>query len=201
MLYSAGMWSFAEATTRPAGEVGSETVRLAAAGVGGLVVPASFEESFYRHGNLPEQLRRVFAGINPARIDEDALEGLTDRAGALIRTTYLMDDAVQVFYRALNAAGLSRGEVHARRPSEVWAQGTSVTPPGAQALQAVKRVWARDWAFESVLERLDSAGSVALEARPTLLLAGPPGVPDAARAEALGVPVALVNPLGLVGLP
>lgn len=200
MLYPAGMFTIAQAASRPAGEVGAETGRLAAHGVAGLVIPPDFEEAFYRHGNLPEQLRRLFAGINPARIDEDLLEDRAARAQELIRTTYLLDDAVQAFYRALGAAGLEAGELHARRPGTLPAQSAQVTPPGTAALHAVKRLWAQDWAFAAVLARLDGAGSVGLEARPTLLLAGPPGVPDAERAAVLGADVALVGPLGLTGL-
>ncbi|WP_309571569.1 hypothetical protein [Deinococcus sp.] len=195
------MFRIAEAAARPIAETGQEPPRLAAQGVPGVVIPPDFEESFYRHGNLPEQLRRLFAGVNPARIDEDALEPLAARAQALIRTTYLLDDAVQAFYRALAPAGLDVGESHARRPGTLATETAQVTPPGTAALHAVKRLWVQDWAFDAVLERLDDSGSVALEARPTLLIPGPPGWPDAERAAVLGVPVALVSPLGLVGLP
>ncbi|GHF44902.1 hypothetical protein HNQ07_002193 [Deinococcus metalli] len=195
------MFTIAEAAARSAAETGPETQRLAARGVPGVVVPPAFEEAFYRDGNLPEQLRRVFAAVNPARIDEDALEPLVARAQALIRTTYLLDDAVQVFYRALAAAGLDRGELHVRRPGTLSAESALVIPPGTTALHAVKRLWAQDWAFDAVLSRLDDTGSVALEARPTLIIPGPPGWPDAERAAVLGVEVALVSPLGLVGLP
>lgn len=200
------MFTFAQAAHLSPGTAGAETGRLAAHGVSGLVLPPEFEEAFYRHGNLPEQLRRLFAGVNPARIDEDMLDDRATRAVALMSTSYLMDDAVQAFYRALADAGLTQGELHARRPGTRHAEPARVVPPGTAALQAVKRLWARDWAFGAVLTRLDDTGSVALEARPTLLLAGPPGTPDAARARALGVATAwvdaaLFNPLGLVGLP
>ncbi|PTA67454.1 hypothetical protein [Deinococcus arcticus] len=150
-------------------DAASETQTLAAQGVPGLIVPAGFEEAFYRGGNLPEQLRRLFAPIRPARIDEDALEPLAEQAQALIRTTYLMDDAVQDFYRALARAGLPQ-TVTVRRPGGATGEPAVWAPPGTAALQALKRLWARDWAFEAVLARLDTAGSVALEARPTLLL-------------------------------
>lgn len=194
------MFTIADAVTRSAAETGQEAPRLAAYGVRGLVIPPDFEESFYRHGNLPEQLRRLFSLVNPARIDEDALEPLAERAQALIRTTYLLDDAVQAFYRALAPAGLDSGELHARRPGRLSTETATVTPPGTAALHAVKRLWAQDWAFDAVLARLDDSGSVALEARPTLLIPGPPGWPDAERAAGLGVEVALVSPHGLVGL-
>ncbi|WP_412028026.1 hypothetical protein [Deinococcus yunweiensis] len=195
------MLMIADAATRSAGDTGQEAQRLAAHGLRGVIVPPEFEEAFYRGGNLPEQLRRLFSPVNPARIDEDALEPLAERAQALIRTTYLLDDAVQAFYRALAPAGLDSGELHTRRPGTLTTETATVTPPGTAALHAVKRLWAQDWAFGAVLARLDESGSVALEARPTLLIPGPPGVPDAERAAVLGVPVALVSPLGLVGLP
>ncbi|GGM03763.1 hypothetical protein [Deinococcus aerophilus] len=194
------MLTFEEAARRLPDDVVPEVARLAAQGVAGVLVPPDFEEAFYRGGNLPEQLGRLFAAINPARIDEDALEPLAVRAGALIRTTYLMDDAVQAFYRALDRAGLDRGEVHVRRPGTQTAEAAHVTPPGTAALQAVKRVWAADWTFGAVLDRLDTTAGVGLEARATLILPGPPGRPDPEQAARLGVGTALVNPAGLVGL-
>lgn len=201
VLYPAGMLTIAEAAQHPAHKVGAETHRLAAHGVTGMLIPAAFEEAYYRHANLPEQLARLFRPVNPARVDEDLLEPLTDQAQNLIRMSFLVDDAVQVFYRALGNAGLANGEVHTRRPGDRRAQTARVTPPGTAALHAVKRLWAHDWTFEAVLGRLDLTGSVALEAQPTLLLGGPPGLPDPACAAALGVEVALVGPGGLVGLP
>ncbi len=170
------MLTFAEAARRPVAEVGAETHRLAAleAPPRGLLIPAAFEEAYYRGVNLPETLGRLFVGVNPTRIDEDALEPLCAQAQLLVRTSALMDDAVQLLYRALGNAGLSTGEVQARRPDGPWSEVVPrVTPPGTAALHAVKRLWARDWDLESVLERLDTSGGVGLEARPTLLLAGP----------------------------
>lgn len=198
------MLTFAEAARQPAALAGAETHRLAAhAGrlSAGMVVPASYEEAFYRGNNLPEQLRRLFAGLNPARLDEDLLEALAPRAAELVRTSALSDDAVQLFYRALGNAGLAGGELHLRRPGEREAETARVTLPGTAALHALKRLWARDWAFGAMLARLDDQGSVGLEARPVLLFAGAPGQPDPALAAELGVGAALVNSLGLVGLP
>lgn len=198
------MLTLAEAARLPEAQVGAETHRLAAHTgrvPAAMLLPATFEEEFYRRANLPEQLLRLLAPVNPARLDEDLLESLAERAQALVRTSSLLDDAVQLFYRALGNAGLSAGEVHLRRPGVQQVEAARVTPPGTPALHALKRLWARDWTFEALLSRLDDAGSIALEARPTLLLAGPPGVPDAGVAAELGVPAALVNPLGLVGLP
>ncbi|GGO34365.1 hypothetical protein [Deinococcus humi] len=195
------MLTFGEAARRGADRMGEEVVRLATQDVRGMVVPPEFEEAFYHSVNLPEQLGRLFTPINPARIDEDALEGLTARAEALIRTSFLMDDAVQIFYRALHNAGLDCGAVHVRRPGLLSTEEAQVTPPGTAALQAVKRLWARDWAFGAVLTRLDETGGVGLDARPTLILPGLMGTPDPVMAEALGVQSAWVNETGLVGLP
>lgn len=198
------MLTFAEAARQPAAVVGAETHRLAAHAErlgAGMVLPASYEEAFYRGNNLPEQLRRLLAGLNPARLDEDLLEALAPRAADLIRTSALSDDAVQLFYRALGNAGLAGGELHLRRPGEREVEAARVTPPGTAALHALKRLWARDWTFAAMLERLDTLGSVGLEARPVLLFAGAPGQPDPALAAELGVPTALVNGRGVVGLP
>ena len=115
------MLSFAEAARNPTLH-GNEPGRLARHGVSGLLVPATFEEAFYRQNNLPEQLRRLFSPIRPARIDEDALEPLTAQAQALIRTSYLLDDAVQHFHRALRAASLDHTPLHARRPGTLHAE-------------------------------------------------------------------------------
>ncbi|GGR54579.1 hypothetical protein GCM10008959_15410 [Deinococcus seoulensis] len=199
------MLSFAEAARNPTLH-GDEPARLARHGVSGLLIPATFEESFYRLNNLPERLSRLFSSIRPARIDEDALEPLTAQAQALIRTSYLLDDAAQQFHRALRAAALDHAPLHARRPGTLHAESAPHQPPGTHAsgtaaLHAVKRLWATDWSFDAVLERLDSAGSVGLNARPTLLLPGPPGRNDPTRAAQLGETTALVNEHGLTGLP
>lgn len=196
------MLTFAEALDRPASEVGAETHRLAEHFVPGMLVPASFEESYYRNFNLPEQLRLIFRDINPYRVNEDELEGLCEKAQSLMRSSVLVDDAVQVFYRALKNAGLQGGEVHARRPGELYAETAQrVLPPGTAVLHAMKRLWAHDWTFDNVLRRLDDTGGIGVDARPTLLLAGLPGVQDERQAQALGVTTALVNATGLVGLP
>lgn len=198
------MLTLSEAARLPASQVGAETHRLAAQPgrvPAAMLVPAAFEEAFYRDANLPEQLSRLLSPLNPARLDEDLLETLAPRAAALILTSYLGDDAVQRFYRALGNAGLSTGDLHLRRPGGRETEAATVTPPGTAALHALKRLWARDWTFDALLARLDEAGSIALEARPTLLFAGPPGLPDAVRAAELAVSAALVNREGLVGLP
>ncbi len=181
--------------------VGAEAARLAGAAdlAPGLVLDAEFEETFYRTGNLPEQLGTLFAPIKPRRVDEDLLEALCARARALLRGTALLDDAVQQFYRGLGDAGVLGGPVHLRRDGESASETALATPPGTPVLFALKKLWARDWDFEAVLARLDGQGGVALEARPVLLFAGEAGRPDTALAAALGWPRALVNERGVVG--
>ena len=197
------MYTLAEAAGLEASAVGEEALLLARHAArlpSAFVLTPSFEEAFYRTANLPEQLGRLFAPLNPARLDEDALERLCEQAQRLVRGSSLLDDHVQLFYRALANAGLSDGPLHLRRPGERQAEAARSHPPGSEALQALKRLWARDWRFEAVLARLDAAGSVALEARAVLLLAGELGREDPALAAELSLQRAWVNGLGLVGV-
>ena len=167
------MLSLSEAARRPVGEVGEETAQLAAAGGRGLVLLPRFEEEYYLGVNLPEQLGRLFAPLNPRRVDEDLLEDLCASAQALVRTSALSDDAVQLFYRALAREGLNEGAATVRRPGETQAERAApLRPPGTAALHALKRLWASDWAFGAVLARLDESGGIGLDARPTLVLPG-----------------------------
>lgn len=196
------MYTFTETRLRPTPEVGEESQQLAhfpGQLAPGFVVGASFEEGFYRSNNLPEQLGRLFRTLNPRRLDEDELEGLCAQAGGLLRGSSLLDDQVQLFLRALANAGLADTALHLRRPGERTTECARTRPPGVEALHAMKRLWARDWSFEAVLARLDTAGSVALEARPTLLFAGEPGLENSALAAELGLGRAWTNALGLVG--
>ena len=197
------MYTLPEAQTLSAVQVGAETRLLGAHAdlvPASFVVPAAYEEGYYRHNNLPPQLSAIFAPVRPQRIDEDALEPLCLQAAALIRGSALLDDSVQSLYRALQRTGLDAGTLHVRRPGERAVQTALARPPGTEVLYAFKRLWANDWRFEAVLERLDTAGSVALEARPVLVVRGPAGVPDAALAVRVGADRAWANPEGLVGL-
>jgi len=197
------MFTFPEAATLPETRVGLEThllARFAARLPAAFVLEAAFEEAFYRRANLPEQLGKLFAPINPRRIDEDVLEGLCEQAARLVRTSALMDDSVQLLLRAVNNAGLIGSEFHLRRPAERRSEGGVARPPGNAVLFALKRLWASDWQFGAVLARLDAASSIALEARPVLIFSGPPGQPDPALAEQLGAFEAWRSAAGLVGL-
>jgi hypothetical protein len=203
------MFTFPEAATLPPTRVGQESLLLgrhASRLPSAFVLDADFEEGFYRRANLPEQLRRLFATINPKRIDEDALEAVCGAATRLVRTSALMDDSVQLFQRALSNSGVLGGdkgtgaEFHLRRPGERRSEGGRGRLPGSEVLFALKRLWSHDWTFGPVVARLDTAGSIALEARPALIFAGPPGTPDPELAELLGTFEAWQNPHGLVGL-
>ncbi|MFC4455480.1 hypothetical protein [Deinococcus sonorensis] len=197
------MYTLYEAQELPEPLVGTETrwlARHAGELAAGFVIPSTFEEGYYRQNNLPEQLRRLFAPVQPQRIDEDLLEPLCHQAAQLVRTSALLDDDVQLLFRALHHAELDRGPVHLRRPGQRRGEQALARPPGHEVLHALKRLWAADWSFEAVLERLDHAGSVGLEALPVLVLAGPPGQPDPLRALELGLAQAWSNPQGLVGL-
>ncbi|MHA0035791.1 hypothetical protein ACXXDK_13225 [Deinococcus sp. PESE-38] len=123
------MLTLSEAARRPVTEVGQDTHRLAAQGTAGMLVPAAFEEAYYLGVNLPEQLARLFAPVNPQRIDEDLLDGLCEQAQALVRGSSLSDDAVQLFYRALKNAGLDSGPLELRRPDEPQREAAQVRPP------------------------------------------------------------------------
>jgi hypothetical protein len=141
------------------------------------------EEQFYLSNNLPEQLREVFKTFNPRRLDEDALEVACERAQKLVRESYLLEDFVAQSYTALKNAGIE-GSLHVRRE---FVGGFSAALETGQdrrgALLALKRVWAQDWSFEAVLERLDASGQIGVDARPSLIFAGPGGTVDAERSS------------------
>jgi hypothetical protein len=137
------------------------------------------EEQFYLSNNLPEQLREIFKAFNPRRLDEDALEVACDRAQKMVRESYVLEDFVALFYTALKNVGVE-GTLHVRRE---FSGQLETGQDRRGALLALKRVWAQDWAFEAVLERLDTSGQIGVDARPSLLFAGPGGVVDAERSS------------------
>jgi hypothetical protein len=137
------------------------------------------EEQFYLSNNLPEQLREVFKAFNPRRLDEDALEVACERAQKMVRESYLLEDFVAQSYMALKNVGID-GSLHVRREFS----GTLETGQDRRgALLALKRVWAQDWAFDAVLERLDASGQIGVDARPSLIFAGPGATIDAERSS------------------
>lgn len=197
------MYTLSEAQGLPEQVVGAESRwlgRHADLMPPAFVIPSGFEEGFYRHNNLPSQLSVLFRAVRPQRIDEDALEPLCLQAVSLILGSALLDDQVQQLYLALRNAELGSGPVHLRRPGVRRAQLAQARMPGTEVLYALKRLWADDWIFGAVLERLDDAGGVALEAAPVLVMRGDAGRPDAETATRLNAGRAWMNAEGLVGL-
>jgi hypothetical protein len=139
------------------------------------------EEQFYLSNNLPEQLRDIFKAFNPRRLDEDALEIACERAQKMVRESYLLEDFVAQSYTALKNVGIE-GTLHVRREFPTIQLGKLETGQDRRgALLALKRVWAQDWAFDAVLERLDASGQIGVDARPSLIFAGPGGAIDSER--------------------
>jgi hypothetical protein len=137
------------------------------------------EEQFYLSNNLPEQLRTIFKAFNPRRLDEDALEVACERAQKLVRESYVLEDFVAQSYTALKNVGIE-GTLHVRRE---FSGKLETGQDRRGALLALKRVWAQDWAFEAVLERLDGSGNIGVDARPSLIFAGPGGARDTERSS------------------
>ncbi|NJK43015.1 MAG: hypothetical protein HC933_00970 [Pleurocapsa sp. SU_196_0] len=158
--------SFTEALTLPEGMVGLEVRSLAARNPCGFVFTSLAEEQFYLSNNLPEQLRDLFKPLNPRRLDEDLLETLCVKAQKLVLDSILLEDFVSQAYTAFSNVKL-RGVFHLRRPSSARLEPASNR---REMLLALKRTWAFDWGFSSVLERLDLAGSVGLDARAVYVL-------------------------------
>jgi hypothetical protein len=184
--------SFPESINLSKSQVGLEAQhlgRLEPSVVGaGFVWFTQCEEQFYLSNNLPEQLRDVFKSFNPRRLDEDALEVACKRAQKLVCESYVLEDFVAQSYTALKNVGIE-GRLHVRRESrhhafsDHLAGALEIGQDRRGALLALKRVWAQDWAFEAVLERLDASGSIGVDARPSLIFAGPGGSVDAVRSS------------------
>jgi len=147
------------------------------------VVPASVEETFYRLNNLPERLRVLFRGVDLRDPDEDDVEEIAPEAQELVRTHFLLDEFIDLFYGSL--AGLP-SRVRVRRPGEMGRPATR----GRPALIALKATWTSDWSFEALMDRLAKEASIALQARPVILTAAGWEEADAALtaqvAEVLG---------------
>jgi hypothetical protein len=160
--------SFQEATQMPVQLVGTEAKKLAASNALGFAFTARAEEQFYLTNNLPEQLSAIFAGINPRRLDEDLLELQSKKAVKLLLDSYLLEDFIAQSYLALKNAKLEDGQMILRRP-----ESKLLEPAGDKrgALIALKRVWSHDWAFDALVNRLDSKGKVGIDARATYIFA------------------------------
>lgn len=127
------------------------------------VVPAAAEEAFYRLNNLPDQLRSLYAGVDPLDPDEDDLEELAPKAGRLVMTHYLLDEFIDAFYD--QTKGLP-GRLQLRRSGSA---DVTLAAGGRPALLALKRIWAADWRPQAVMARLASERSIALAARAVIV--------------------------------
>jgi hypothetical protein len=168
-------------------------VRLAGAGFAvaptRIVSPAD-EERFYRLNNLPQRLSDLFSVVDYRDPDEDDVEDLIPHAQALLKTHYLLDEFIDLFYLSLEDMP---GRLLLRRPSR--REGLEASK-GRPTLLALKTLWAMEWTLESVMARLKS-GSIALQAQPVLIQpassqAAPESLSDRAS-ELLGKKVTLLK--------
>ena len=161
------------------------------------VLPAAAEETFYRLNNLPAQLSALFRGVDLANPDEDDIEELAPEAQRLVRTHFLLDEFVDLFYAGLS--GLP-AQLRLRRPNTAREAHTGrVVTRGRPALLALKDTWADDWSFDALLARTTSEGSIALAAQPVLL--APPAQGDVGDAEAGRASALLGRRVRLLGDP
>lgn len=116
--------------------------------LGFAVVPTfvlDLEAEFYALNNLAEQIKRAFAGVFGARLDEDRLDAACALAQRLVRESYLLPERSEELRNAL--------------PPGKWlvryaGQAPFALEAGSQeAIWALKRLWASRWRLEVVLER------------------------------------------------
>jgi hypothetical protein len=139
-----------------------------------VVIPAAVEERFYRLNNLPEQLQTLFEPVNQQDPDEDDIEELAPEAVRLFKTHYLLDEFIDTFYQAIEVLP---DKLQIRRAGMA---GETVVK-GRPALLAVKDLWASEWTFEALMDRLEQTQTIALEARPVVI--GPAGEAPVSEAE------------------
>lgn len=148
-----------------------------------MLVPPSSQEYFYRYGNLVSQLSDLFLGVDPADPDEDDLEERAPAAMSLITGSYLLDEVVDGFYETVSTLPEHR---RVRRPGNAGLEARG----DRASLLALKRIWAADWSFESLAQRLKQHSSFRLEAEPVLVHAADGPTSDrvllSAVARALG---------------
>lgn len=127
-----------------------------------VIVPNDVETGFYALNNLPERLRRLFAGVASEDPDEDDLEDLVPEARALVREHALLEEVIERLYEALE--GLPE-RVMVRR-----AGAAGVTAwRGREALLALKRSWVDDWEVDAIAARLRSGHGLAPRGRSVLI--------------------------------
>jgi hypothetical protein len=156
--------TFAEALRLPEAAVGQEIKHLQ--NQTGFVLTARSEEQFYVSNNLPENLRQLFLPINPRRLDEDLLFELCRRAQQKTLEATLLEDFIGQVYTAFDNSRFSSPLV-LRRPNQKHLEPVRNK---RDVLLGLKRLWAKDWAFEAVLQRLDNNGKIGFEARAAYLL-------------------------------
>lgn len=130
---------------------------------GWLVVPAAFEERYYRFANLPTRLRSLFADLDPSDPDEDVVEEASEAAMRMFGENFLLDEAIDAFYAGLETMP---NRLAVRRPGSA---PKHVAQRGRPALLALKHVYQDDWSLGAVMDRLASSASLALDARPVLV--------------------------------
>jgi hypothetical protein len=138
-----------------------------------LIVPGRAEEWFYELNNLPAQLSVLFAGVDLQNPDEDDIEELAPQAEALLTQHYLLDEFIDLFYA--RTATLPP-QLRLRRPS--GGAGRTVMR-GRPALLALKQLWADEWRFDVLMQRLEQEHTIALHARPVLVQPGGLGPAEA----------------------
>jgi hypothetical protein len=156
--------SFSEALRLSADQVGPEVKTLV--GQTGFVFTARAEEQFYVSNNLPENMLEIFKPINPRRLDEDLLETCCKRAQRKLIESSLLEDFIAQAYTAFENAKLPEA-LELRRPQSKTLESAMGR---RDMLLALKRVWASDWSFDAVLQRLDKTARVGLEARAVYVL-------------------------------
>lgn len=129
------------------------------------VLPPQAEERFYKLNNLPAQLNSLFRQVDKGDPDEDDVEEVVPEAQKLLTHHYLLDEFIDVFYERL--AGLP-ARVRVRRAAQWPGRETG---RGRPALLSLKKLWAGEWTFEAVMERLEQTHSIALPARCVLIQA------------------------------
>lgn len=131
--------------------------------VGVAVVPSQFEEALYRLNNLPAQLRRIYAELDPADPDEDILEEFEEEAVNLVQGAVLLEEAVDAFYDAVAQFAF---------PLIVRFAGTNTVRSARDrrhALLSIKGLYASAWTFERLEERLLRTHSLAITPEHVLL--------------------------------
>lgn len=131
-----------------------------------VIVPAAAEERFYRLNNLAQQLLDLFAGVDPSDPDEDDIEERAPAAQKLIRSHYLLDEFIDLFYDRLRVLP---SQVEVRQPVFAADQPGKRVTRGRPALLTVKTLWADAWSFDSLMERLEKDATLTPQVQPIVI--------------------------------